>query len=206
MMAHCFARKELLWLGQIIVALACTGLRIGELAQLRWTDVNLRAGLLRLLDSSRHAPKAERATARHTKSHRERSLPIHAEFRSVLETMSHHVDGLAFHGPLGGRLKPDTVRNVLIREVLIPLDMKFPKIVDQKGFRDGRLHSFRHYFCSTSANCGVPEQVLMAWLGHRDSKMVKHYYHLHQEEGQRQMAKIAFISEPPVAASAAREM
>ena len=45
-----------------------------------------------------------------------------------------------------------------------------------------------------SANSGVPEQVLMIWLGHRESKMVRHYYHLHEEEAQRQMAKIKFFA------------
>jgi integrase len=44
-----------------------------------------------------------------------------------------------------------------------------------------------------SANSGVSEQVLMTWLGHRDSKMVRHYYHLHQDEAKRQMAKIPLV-------------
>jgi integrase len=58
----------------------------------------------------------------------------------------------------------------------------------------GRLHSFRHYFCSRYANSGVPEQVVMAWLGHADSKMVRHYYHLHDDEAQRQMKRLQFLS------------
>lgn len=32
----------------------------------------------------------------------------------------------------------------------------------------------------------------MKWLGHRNSRMVKHYYHLHDEEAQRQMKKLSF--------------
>jgi integrase len=42
---------------------------------------------------------------------------------------------------------------------------------------------------------GVPEQVVMAWLGHADSKMVRHYYHLHDDEAQRQMRRLQFLDE-----------
>ena len=66
-----------------------------------------------------------------------------------------HRDGRVFHGPSGGILKPDTVRNILEREVLVPLAKRFPAPPGGQGMADGRLHSFRHYFCSTSANAGV---------------------------------------------------
>ena len=33
----------------------------------------------------------------------------------------------------------------------------------------------------------------MQWLGHRDSAMVRHYYHLHDDEAQRQMQRINFV-------------
>ena len=32
--------------------------------------------------------------------------------------------------------------------------------------------------------------MVMEWLGHSDSKMVKHYYHLQDEESQRRMNQI----------------
>lgn len=99
-------------------------------------------------------------------------------------------DGLIFHGPRGGLLKPDVVRTILIRDVLTPLAKRFPTPAGEIGFRDGRLHSFRHYFC---ANSGVPEQVVMEWLGHSHSAMVRHYYHLHNDEAQRQMKRLNFV-------------
>jgi len=33
----------------------------------------------------------------------------------------------------------------------------------------------------------------MAWVGHRDSKMVTHYRHLRDEDGQRKMKQINFF-------------
>ena len=77
--------------------------------------------------------------------------------------------------------------------LILPLEERFPTPEAEVGFATGRLHSFRHYFCSTCANNGVPEQIVMAWLGHRDSAMVKHYYHLHDEEAQRQMNRLNFL-------------
>ena len=192
--AHCLSQDDLIWLGHVVLALTRTGLRIAELAQLSWADFDFQANVLRLTDARRQGGKKARNQARSTKSHRNRVLPLDADLRTVLLLKKRHPDGRVFHGPLGGQLKPDTVRNVLIREVLKPLEDRFPVVPRQKGFKDGRLHSFRHFFCSTCANSGVPEQVVMAWLGHQDSRMVKHYYHLHDAEAQRQMAKIQFTS------------
>ena len=76
------------------------------------------------------------------------------------------------------------------------LSRQIQDLEEEIGFKDGRLHSFRHYFCSTCANSGVPEQVVMNWLGHRSSAMVRHYYHLHDDEAQRQMAKLKLIRDP----------
>jgi integrase len=44
----------------------------------------------------------------------------------------------------------------------------------------------------------VPEQTVMDWLGHQDSKMVRRYYHLHRQEAQRHMAQVrlAPLAEP----------
>ena len=89
------------------------------------------------------------------------------------------------------------MRNFLKREVLPELAEKFPARGDDPGIAAGRLHSFRHYFCSMSADNAVPEPMLMAWLGHRDSELIRHYYHLRQDEARKQMAKIPFLGRSP---------
>jgi integrase len=192
---HCRGEPSLHWLADVVVALATTGLRIGELAGLRWSDIDLEGGTLRLTDTSRRTRRSKRGQARTTKSHRARTLPLHDELKPVLAGLGRLADGFAFHGPLGGRLKPDTVRNILKRDVLPALAGTFPARGDGQGIVAGRLHGFRHYFCSVSAGSGVPEQVLMSWLGHRDSDMIHHYYHLRQEEARRQMAKVPFLTD-----------
>lgn len=190
MLAHC-ATDELNWLRQVLIGLATTGLRITELATLRWSDIDFQKRIVSLTDES-HL-KSRRKNKRTTKSGDSRSFPIHDLLYDVLREIEHKPDGLVFHGPLGGKIKADTIRNILVRDVLTPLEEKFHSEPDEIGFKDGRLHSFRHYFCSVCANSGVPEQVLMKWLGHKNSKMVRRYYHLHDQESQRQMKRVDIL-------------
>lgn len=150
--------------------------------------------VISLADESRWARPAGGRARRETKSGRDRSFPIHADLKAVLDKMpAAPGDDLIFHGPRGGRLKPDTLRGVLARDVLAPLAVRFPHPAGEPGFRDGRLHSFRHYFCSTCASARVAERVIMAWLGHADSAMVSRYYYLLDAESQRQMANMQFV-------------
>ena len=194
MIDHCFANKELVWLGRVIVALVYTGLRISELAQLTWSAVSLEANVLRVIDTTRAARRGRAVQS--NKSHRERRLPIHDELKRVLQSLPRTKDGRVLHGPKGGVLKPDTVRNILIRDVLKPLKHRFPRQGDGPAFEDGRLHSFRHYFCSHAARYNIPEQTVKDWLGHADSQMVRHYFHLHDETAQQQMKQLQSVGGP----------
>jgi len=181
--------EELRWLRNLLVGLIATGMRISELAGLMWKDVNFEQKMIHLKDESRRGNISDR-NRRTTKSGKSRDFPIHPKLLAVLESMERHSDGRVFHGPLGGKVKPDTIRNIFKREVIAPLADKFPSGTDEIGFKNGRLHSFRHYFCSACANNNTPERVLMNWLGHSSSKMVKRYYHLHDEESLNQMRQI----------------
>ncbi len=185
-------KKKQYWLRHVLIGLFTTGMRISELAGLMWKDIDLQRKIIILADESRQRGAANKKK-RTTKSGKSRSFPIHTDLLDVLAEIEKHNDGLVFHGPLGGKIKPDTIRNILIREVLEPLSKKFPAEPGKTGFKNGRLHSFRHYFCSVCANNGTPERVLMNWLGHSNSRMVKRYYHLHDEESLKQMQKITFV-------------
>lgn len=201
MIKHCRQTPGLDWLGDVITALAHTGMRIGELAALRWGDITPDQKTLRVSNDPPGRAGTPRGRRR-TKSRRDRTIPIHANLLAVLKDKSRNTDGLVFRGPRGGKLKPDTVRTILIRDVLEPLKQQFPAAPGERGFEHGRPHSFRHYFCSTAVNGGTPMATLMEWLGHQDSAMVRHYYHLNDAESQHQMCKLDFtgITDSNVAA------
>lgn len=190
-----FCRKQnnLNWLGDVVTALACSGLRISELAGLRWSDVDFTKNVILLTDESTLAPRRRHRPVRTTKNRSSRTFPIQKDLRAVLESRSRGDGDLIFRGPRGGTLKPDTVRRFLTRDVLAKLASRFATPKGEVGFANGRLHSFRHYFCSRCANLNVPERVVKEWLGHKSSRMVRRYYHLHDDEAQRQMSKLSFV-------------
>lgn len=188
---HCKRSPNLRWLLNTIIGLACTGMRINELCNLKWSDIRFDRQMLTVADESGFANQSD--SHRSNKSSQTRHLPLRAELLAVLESLP-RTDQYIFHGPRGGRLKSDTVRNVLVREVITPLMKRFPKqFENERGFEDGRLHSFRHFFCSVCANTGIPERITMNWLGHADSEMVRHYYHLNDAESRRKMDQLNLL-------------
>ncbi len=190
--AYCQQNPELNWLAEILLTLGLTGMRISELAQLRWSNLNISDNpMITLVDESRRGSSRDGRSHQTTKNKRSRTFPVNQQLIPMLKSLKRKPDGHVFHGPLGGRVKPDTLRNILIKDVLQPLKGRFPAAAGEKGFEDGRLHSFRHFFCSQCANNSVPERVLMTWLGHSDASMIKRYYHLSTEESQRQMDRVS---------------
>jgi len=192
---YCRTHSEIVWLGAIVTALACTGLRISELAAVLWSDVDEGLEMLRIIDK-RHRLRRVGTEARTTKTGRSRVFPIHEDLRRLLETLPRSTDGRIFHGPRDGRLKADVVRRILIHDVLEKLKNRFPTRVEEIGFVNGRLHLFRHYFCSVAAQAGTAEHTVMTWLGHSSSQMVRHYFHLHDDESQRQIKESLFLVMP----------
>ena len=191
MLELCSANDRLRWMRNLIAGLAFTGMRISELAGLCHSDIDLSTNFIKLPDEG-YSRRAAQGKARTTKSSRSRQFPIQKNLRAVLETLVLENGGRQrlFTGPNGNPLRPDYVRICLKRDVLAPLATTFPSSEEEIGFKDGRLHSFRHFFCSFCANSEVREPSVMDWLGHRSSAMVRRYYHLHDDEAQRQMEKV----------------
>lgn len=105
----CQSDDRLHWLADVVTALAFSGVRISELASLRRSDINFERNVITLADESKSA-RRRKGKPRQTKGGYSRSFPIHPALRSILESIPESKDGLMFHGPLGGVLKPDTDR------------------------------------------------------------------------------------------------
>ena len=44
-------------------------------------------------------------------------------------------------------------------------------------------------------------QMVMDWLGHQDSRMVRYYYHLADQRSQDEMKRLTFVNTQPVTAT-----
>lgn len=144
---------------------AALGLRLGEGLGLRWQDVDLDSGTLRVRQAVQRVdgelifkePKTE-------KSRRTLTLP-----GVVVEALRRHRDrqafeaaaspvwrdqGLVFTNVLGGPLEPS---NVLKR---------FKATLASAGLPPQRFHDLRHYAATFMVAQGVPMRVVMDILGH----------------------------------------
>jgi integrase len=115
---HCRASKTLGWLADVTIGLAHTGMRISELSGLRWGDVHLDGGILRVADERSSHRKRQAGSARTTKGKRSRTIPIHAKLRELLINLPRHADGFVFHAARGGRLRSRNVLEQFIRHVI----------------------------------------------------------------------------------------
>jgi len=190
MLEHCFVTnaKRLRWLGLVILVLARTGMRISELEELRWSDIDLEAGVIRLKDE--RANSANGSKVRTLKSGRSRTIKLHAEIRTVIPTIERKKDGYVLHLSQGSKLDQDKVLKQFKKHVRDPLATRFPTPAGEVGFKDGVIHSFRHHFVARSFASGVPKEYVQSWLGHADSDMVNYYHSIHEQDSARQIEKL----------------
>ena len=193
MLELCSEQQDLGWLENIIRVLACTGLRIGELASLRWTDIDFDSNIIRLTDERASKKRSDMGTARRTKGKRDRTIPLHPDIRSRLESLPRRSHGRVLTGPKGGMVKPDRAREKFVDHIIESLKTRFPTPKGELGFEHARFHSFRHFFVSQAFIAGATEAEIMSWVGHRDSKTVALYRHLGNKDIQRKMQQINFI-------------
>lgn len=193
MIEFCNETEDLVWMGQVITCLATSGLRINELAQLRWSDVDLDVRTIRITDERSVPRRRQTGSERRIKGKRGRALPMHAEFFKVLQQIPRQADGRIFHGPRGGRLSDRRVLENLQQRIIQPLTKEFPTPPGEIGFQSGTVHGLRHFFCSEAYRNGARDAELLEWLGHRDSEMTQLYRHLLREDSHRRMEQINFL-------------
>jgi integrase len=144
---------------QLLVLLAvATGARESELMRLRWSDLDLRNGLLLIKKTKNHDPKSCPV--------RGQALQALGEWaRTRIRTVGgEHVFGepgraYAAAGPLFPRKRWESIRA-------------------EAGLKDFRFHDLRHTTGSYLAMSGATEREIMEVLGHRTAVMARRYSHL----------------------------
>lgn len=169
----------------LYVVAAMTGLRQGELVELRWRDVDWTAGAIRVRRSfSRNelgTPKSRRSV---------RSVPMADDVAAVLEDLSRQVpdgpDELVFPSPItGGHLAAAQMLRRMRRA------LRAAGLDERHVF-----HDLRHTFGTQMAAQGVPMRMLQEWMGHRDIATTQRYADYSPRHDERALVQAAFARQP----------
>ena len=132
-----------------------TGLRRGELLGLKWTDVDLDRGVLKIQRAiSRQNGKVVEAPLKTKNAYR--TLPLSADAISVLKMQKCKVGNSewVFPSPTGGPMSPDSVLHMLQR------------VLKRAGLPRIRFHDLRHTFATMARQNGVDVKTVSSMLGH----------------------------------------
>jgi integrase len=132
------------------------GLRMGELRALRWSDVDLAAGVIRVSRSldgkgSTIAPKSAAGV---------RDVPVPKVLRSLLA--AHRLQRVGEGYVFGSSLTTPFTPSAVMRRARL----RWGKVESLKPFADFGLHEARHTFASIMIDAGVNAKALSEYMGH----------------------------------------
>ena len=132
-----------------------TGLRRGELLGLKWSDIDLEKGDLRVRRQIGRIDGKIIEMPLKTKN-AYRTLPLSADAISVLKIQKCKVGNSewVFPSPSGGPMSPDSVLHMLHR------------VLKRAGLPKVRFHDLRHTFATLALQNGVDVKTVSGMLGH----------------------------------------
>ena len=132
-----------------------TGLRRGELLGLKWEDVDLEKGELRVRRQIGRISGEVIEMPLKTKN-AYRTLPLSADAVNVLKEQKQKAGNSpwVFPSPTGGPMSPDSVLHMLHR------------VLKRAGLPEVRFHDLRHTFATLALQNGVDIKTVSGMLGH----------------------------------------
>lgn len=166
-----------------IVLCLYTGLRIGELLSLTWSDIDLIKGLLSVTKSCHYGKgesgKFERCTELPKTITSRRIIPLPKQITAILKNIKKRSQS---EYVVASRADPVSVRSYQRSFSLLLRKLKIP----HKGF-----HALRHTFATRALECGMDVKTLSEILGHKDASItLNRYVHSLMEHKQEMMNKV----------------
>ena len=135
----------------IIIAALNTGMRKGEILNLKWENIDLRNGFI-LLEITKNGDRRE--------------LPVNNTLRACLQSLQRRLDvPYVFYDKATGKPYKFIRRS-------------FNTACRRAGIRDFRFHDLRHTFASHLVMAGVDITTVKELLGHKSLTMTLRYAHL----------------------------
>jgi integrase len=156
---------------------ATTGMRHGEIAGLRWPDVDLLTGELHLREQFTHGQLVDQ-----TKDGDPRVVDLVPAARQLLEGWYAETgdDGLVVENETGGYLDDSKTRKVLYAAMK---RAGIDRVGERGGTRD--FHSFRHTFARVALEHGAQIEWVQAQLGHSSITLTRDLYGHWSREAER---------------------
>ncbi len=169
-----------------------TGLRLGEVCALRWSDIDWNTGVLRVrhtvvrLPAQDGGPRKTCLTLTSPKTKRAvREIPLPARLLERLRTIACGQSAEAFilTGLRERMMDPRTYQN------------QFRRLLERLNIRHIPFHGIRHTFATVCARQGMDVKSLSEILGHATVKMtLDRYVHPSLEVKRRQMERLFFAA------------
>jgi len=163
----------------IFTTLAFTGMRIGELQQLRWEDVDFDLNVIHIQRGGSDGKPKDKE---------DRFIPVHAKkLKPILQSLPRKSE-LVFLMPNGKKVCDKKVRRYL------------KKLCRQCGFHNPtqyKLHTFRHFFASYCAQQNLSYKYILEWMGHSSSAILDMYFTMNDRQAHIAMNSLSFNSEKP---------
>lgn len=148
-----------------------TGIRVRELANLTWADIDLDGLELRVTAKSDWTPK----------DYEERAIPLNSAAWYALkrQRVERSAKGYVFarlDGQKYGR----------------GLDLRMVRAFKKAGLGPGGFHSLRHTYATRAMESGMDPESLRKILGHSDTKTVMKYLHVSSDHIRRAAERVKF--------------
>ena len=153
-----------------------TGLRRGELLGLKWEDIDLERGTIRVRRQiARINGEVVEAPLKTKNSYR--SISIGQDAVEILKEQQRKTNsGYVFPSPTGGPISPDSVIHMLHR------------VLERAGLPKIRFHDLRHTFATVALQNGVDIKTVSGMLGHYSAGFTLDTYAHITTAAQRQAA------------------
>lgn len=167
----------------MVRAALLTGLRAGELMNLKWGQVDFEARVLTVGDAKTAAGTG-------------RQIPLSAALFGIL---ANHAGWFAERF---GETRPEWY--LFAFGVTLPSDPTKPSVeiktcwtsIRKAAGVQCRWHDLRHSFCSKLAEAGVPESTMLALMGHMSRAMLERYSHIRLEAKRAAVEAITLKGSP----------
>lgn len=158
-----------------VEGLACTGLRKKEANRLRWRDVDLTAGVLRVLNIGEG-----------TKNREPRIVPMNPDARDFFIKLDANA--------------ASTERDALVFQVK-EAQKALTRACKIAGAPRITHHDLRHLFCTSCIESGVDILTISKWLGHKDggALLMRVYGHLRDDHSMEAAKRVRITTTRPVA-------